>query len=64
MNSKWNFSLFKVILIFCCGIVLGSDIILLSMKDVSKIGAWCGIIAMLLVATSVLMGARIKEQKK
>ena len=64
MNNKWNFSFFKVILIFFCGVVLGGDITLLTMNSVSKIGAWCGIITMLLVATSVLIGSRIKDPNK
>ncbi len=62
MNKKWNFGLFKVILIFCCGVVLGGNIALLTTNNVSKIGAWCGIISMLLVVTSVLIGSRIKDK--
>jgi hypothetical protein len=64
MIHKWNFSLFRVILIFCCGIVIGADIIFLTMDSITNISAWCGIVTMLLVATSVLVGSRIKNQKE
>jgi len=64
MNNKWNFNVFKVILFFCCGIVLGFDIALLTTNSGSKIGALCGIITMLLVATSVLVSSRIKDPNK
>jgi hypothetical protein len=64
MNPKWNFSLFKVILILCSGIVLGGFISLLATNNASPVGAWLGISAMLLLFISVVVGSRVKDLKK
>jgi NhaP-type Na+/H+ and K+/H+ antiporter len=64
MNNKWDFSLYKLLLILCCGVVIGADLAWLTTDSISKIGAWAGILSMLLVATSVLVSSRIKEPQK
>ena len=64
MNPKWNFGLFKVILILCSGIVLGGFIALLATNNASPLGAWLGIAAMLLLVISVVVGSRVRDSKK
>jgi uncharacterized membrane protein len=64
MITKWNFGLFKVILILCSGIVLGGFIALLSTNNTSPLGGWLGIAAMLLLFISVVVGSRVKDSKK
>ncbi len=59
-----DFYVFGVLLILCCGIVLGFDIALLTTINVSKISALCRIVVMLLVVNSVLVSSMIKESKK
>ncbi len=61
MNTKWNFSFGKMIILYACGILLGGEIALLVTGNVSSTAAPWEITSMLLVSLTVVMGCRIKR---
>ena len=63
MTDKWNFALHKVLILYLCGVVLGSEITLLFTKNVSMIAGISEITAMLLVTLAVIVSCRLKQNQ-
>jgi len=61
MKSKWEFSLYKVTILFFAGMILGAEISLLTTNNVSLRGGMLEIIAMISVSIAVLISCRKKE---
>jgi hypothetical protein len=61
MKSKWEFSLYKVVLLFYIGMIIGGAIALLTTNNMNILGGILVIVSMILVSVSILMGCRKKE---
>ena len=64
MNNRWDFNLFKAIILFCTGIVFGGNIELYITGNISTIGALLGTISMLLLAIFIMVSSWKKETKE
>jgi len=62
MKQQWFFSLFKVILLYCCGIVVGAEIILLGTGDVGPVVGGLEIVLMAIVSGYLVVSSRRTEE--
>ena len=58
MEQQWFFSLPKVALLYCCGIVVGAEIVLLGTGNVGPAAGALEIAAMALVTGYLLLSSR------
>jgi len=64
MKTKWNISLFKVILLFILGVGVGGEIVLVATNNMSLIGGSLQIIGAIGISIVLLMSCRIHEEHK
>jgi hypothetical protein len=60
MNTKWEFTFYKVILLYCAGILLGGAISLLVTRNIPVLGGVLQIVAMIFATVSLLISCRKK----
>jgi hypothetical protein len=62
MNTKWNFSLSKVIILFILGIGIGGEIVFVATSNISLLGGSLQIISTTCVSLVVLMSCRKRQE--
>jgi len=61
MKSRWNFTFYKVGLMYCAAIIIGAAIVLLWTRNISLLAGCLEILAMVFLSVSVLISCREKE---
>ena len=64
MKTNWDFALYKVVLLFFTGMIIGGAIVLLITNNTNVIGAILQIVAMILVSIAVLISCRKKVENQ
>ena len=61
MKTSWEFPLYKVILLFFAGIMIGVEISLLATNNTKILGGILQIVSMLFVSIAVLISCRKRQ---
>ena len=62
MKQQWFFSLPKVALLYCCGIVVGAEIVLLGTGNVGPVAGGLELAAMAIVTGYLVISSRQTEK--
>ena len=58
MKQQWSFSIFKVVLLYLCGIVVGAEIVLLGTGNVGPLAGGLEIATMAIVTVYLVVSSR------
>ena len=63
MKRKWLFTLPKAILLYCCGIILGAEIILLVTHNIRPLAGILEIVAVALITGTLVVSSRQSKKE-